>query len=660
MFTLSMRISFISLFVFAAHCAADTYISFESPLPSGLAPMGFIQDTSVPQQARITNQYGNLGVLMTNVALVNLGTGQATSGTNGIAPISGSGILDYGSPVSFTFVDPLNNTSPATTDYFAISTDRWGGSGNTTTVTGYDMNGNRLGSVSHLDTGGVTLTLQGIGKIHNIVVQSILLNHNSGGIALDDVRFGTVSSTNTPPQPVVGGPHTCSNASLAGNYGFTISGGVQSGSFIPFAEAGSLSADGNGNVSGSATASQAGQIIPRTFNGTYTVNLDCTGIAALSDSLGNSSNINFVILDNGREINFMEGDAGAVISGVAKPQASGCTIATMNGGYGYAVSGWTGTADAYVESGKVVSDGAGNLSLQATASQAGTIATGSSTGTYSVNSDCTGTATFTDSFGSYHLNLVVVDSGREVQFIQTDSGITISGSAKRLFGLPSDAIVNAASFSPNGVTPGSLFSIFGNGLATGTGQAKTLPLPNQLGGASVQVNGHPVPMYYVNPDQINAQMPLEVAPGPAQLKVTVAGTDSQMIPFTVAKAGPGIFTYGQNRAVVVNRNGQINDASTPAHVGEIVVAYLTGGGPVHGSGWLSGNGSPAGASAATLPVNISVGNQVAQVQYLGLTPGFVGLYQANFTIPKLPSGDHAVVVNVNGQDSNASNISIVQ
>src|SRR5690348_8166053 len=99
-----IRIIFLTQFLFIANCAADTVINFEPPLPSGLAAMSFWEDTPVVSQARITNQYGNLGILMKNVALVNLGSGQATSGTNGIAPISSSGTIDYGSTVTFTFV----------------------------------------------------------------------------------------------------------------------------------------------------------------------------------------------------------------------------------------------------------------------------------------------------------------------------------------------------------------------------------------------------------------------------------------------------------------------------------------------------------------------------------------------------------------------------
>jgi hypothetical protein len=195
----AIRITFLSLFLFIANCMADTIIDFEPPLPGGLAPVSFVEDTPVTPQARITTQYGNLGVLMANVALVDLGLGHATSGTNGIAGISALGTVDYGSPVVFTFVDPLNNTLPWVTDDFAISTDQLGGSLNTTTVSGYDIAGNLLGSVSHLETdGSVTLELQGVGAIHTIIVESTLMNHLNGGVGLDDARFGQM----LPPTPI--------------------------------------------------------------------------------------------------------------------------------------------------------------------------------------------------------------------------------------------------------------------------------------------------------------------------------------------------------------------------------------------------------------------------------------------------------------------------
>ena len=54
------------------------------------------------------------------------------------------------------------------------------------------------------------------------------------------------------------------------------------------------------------------------------------------------------------------------------------------------------------------------------------------TGTYSVKPDCTGklTATAGDN-GIIHRDLVIVDSGKEVEFVSTDAGVVIAGYMKK-------------------------------------------------------------------------------------------------------------------------------------------------------------------------------------------------------------------------------------
>jgi hypothetical protein len=434
-----------------------TLITFEPPLPSGLVAMSFLEDTAVTPQSRITNQYGNLGILMSNVALVDLGVGQADSGTNGIAPISSTGTIDYGSAATFTFVDPSNSSAPGVTDYFAIMTDRDGGSGNTTTVSGYDINGKFLGSASSPDIGGVTLQLQNIGQIHSVVVKSTLINHNSGGIALDNVQFGAVmlAASNPPPptQPVAGDSQSCTNANITGPYGYTISGLVFSnGGFVPVAESGSVTADGKGNLTGSGTFSQGGQIQSQAFNGTYTVNSDCTGTVTTTDSTG-PSHFTIVAVNNGQQILFIESDPMFAVSGSANQQQTSCTTESLNGAYGFAITGWTydssGNGWGFAESGKVVADN-GNLSMEGTVSETGAISSGTLVGNYSVDSNCTGTAALANSQGStFHFNFVLVSGGSQVQFIQTDSNTVISGSASTLGDVtpPTASIARVASGS---------------------------------------------------------------------------------------------------------------------------------------------------------------------------------------------------------------------
>ncbi|HEV2381606.1 MAG TPA: hypothetical protein VG206_17660 [Terriglobia bacterium] len=227
---------------------------------------------------------------------------------------------------------------------------------------------------------------------------------------------------------------TCTTATISGKYGYAIQGLIyQTGSLIPFAEAGSLTADGNGNFTGSEIYSE-GTPTPRSSYGTYTVNSDCTGAAHFADT---GSQVSFVVTANGQQVDFIESDAGTVISGTAKRQQTNCASGSISGAYGFALEGWyfdaSGLAWAFADSGKVVSDGAGRLSLADTTSYGGTVSSRAISGGALVNADCTGTASFTDSQGNTsHLNFVVVSGGREIQFIETDASTVISGGSSVL------------------------------------------------------------------------------------------------------------------------------------------------------------------------------------------------------------------------------------
>ena len=104
-----------------------------------------------------------------------------------------------------------------------------------------------------------------------------------------------------------------------------------------------------------------------------------------------------------------------------------CSAATLNGRYALTFSGYstTGAVPALtsasipvVGGGLVTFDGNGNLSASETVNLGGLIEPVNVTGTYAVNSDCTGT--FTTSHA--HLNLVIVRNGREILAVNTDPG----------------------------------------------------------------------------------------------------------------------------------------------------------------------------------------------------------------------------------------------
>ena len=114
---------------------------------------------------------------------------------------------------------------------------------------------------------------------------------------------------------------TCTVKSLRGSYGSSFS-GVTFPPLIPgdAVGVGRLSVAKDGAVEGTDVFSLNGMIIPRTLTGSLRVNPDCTGTAVLEDSTGFVIDLSFVVVDRGREIVFIQTNAGAAVTGVLKKQ----------------------------------------------------------------------------------------------------------------------------------------------------------------------------------------------------------------------------------------------------------------------------------------------------------------------------------------------------
>jgi hypothetical protein len=252
------------------------------------------------------------------------------------------------------------------------------------------------------------------------------------------------AARNSHAQPVT---HTCTNASITGNYGYSLSGLVVSTGQAPFVAAGTMTFDGSGNLTGKDTATE-GSSVSRTFTGTYSMNADCSGTVTVLDSLGTTSQYNVLMAAD--RIQFVETDTGTIVAGEAKRKRTVCVVQDITGTYDFAVTGWfysNSSPLAYADAGKLTADGGGAFSLVDVVSQGGTITSRTVPGTYAVNADCTGLATFNDpNLGPSHANFTVVASGREMQFIQTDPNTVVSGSATRQFN-PAGVLSHIASGS---------------------------------------------------------------------------------------------------------------------------------------------------------------------------------------------------------------------
>jgi uncharacterized protein (TIGR03437 family) len=200
--------------------------------------------------------------------------------------------------------------------------------------------------------------------------------------------------------------------------------------------------------------------------------------------------------------------------------------------------------------------------------------------------------------------------------------------------------VNAASNRP-GLSPGSLASIYGTGLATETRAATALPLPTEMGGVTILINGRPAPLLFVSPGQINLQVPWETNTGNATIAGLAGGIPGNSIRAEVRSAAPGIFVLPGGAGVVTRPDNSLITAELPAAAGDVLIIYATGLGPVT-QRIISGAPAPPNPLAGVRDANISVrfGDVAAQeVFFAGLTPGFVGLYQVNVRVPPgIPAG----------------------
>lgn len=112
-----------------------------------------------------------------------------------------------------------------------------------------------------------------------------------------------------------------------------------------------------------------------------------------------------------------------------------CNASDLVGAYGFSLKGTNTVANVpFAITGRFASGGKGALTGTATQSVNGIIAKMGFSATYAIDPDCTGTATLTFDDGvQASLSFVLVSDGREILFIDSDTGTVEQGSAKKMF-----------------------------------------------------------------------------------------------------------------------------------------------------------------------------------------------------------------------------------
>ncbi len=224
--------------------------------------------------------------------------------------------------------------------------------------------------------------------------------------------------------------------------------------------------------------------------------------------------------------------------------------------------------------------------------------------------------------------------------------VFIADSANRVvIHYPGLSALNAANFLfPNLLAPGMIAALYSTGnfhqFGTASQSAAALPLPTALNGIQVLFNSTPVPLFFAGTDQINFQVP-NLAPqsGTADIQVLEAATGRLLGDSLVQMnaADPGLFTQagnGSGAASAVNEDGTLNTQSNPAIAGHYITLYGTGIGYIPGA--PPDGQAPTGAVSAPRAPTVFIDPYTitgSAIQYSGLAPSLVGVWQINVQIP---------------------------
>jgi uncharacterized protein (TIGR03437 family) len=282
-------------------------------------------------------------------------------------------------------------------------------------------------------------------------------------------------------------------------------------------------------------------------------------------------------------------------------------------------------------------------------------------------------------------NLYVADTQNNVVRM-----LTVNGSSPcALQGPPS--ISSALSLGQYGAfnavaAPGSWIEIHGTNLAADTREWSNqapyndfsgVNAPTQLDRTSVEISNAAAFVEYISPTQLNVQVPSNVATGSQQLTVSTALGTSAPFSLQIDTVEPGLYappqiSIGGKQYVgalfppdltnwVLPTGAIPGFTSHPASAGDIVVLYGIGfGGVTIGSqanSMLAGQIVPGQNTLTATSFQILFGQTPAVLQYWGLAPGAVGLYQFNVVVPSgLGSGTVPISfsMTVNGQTVNSS------
>ncbi|MBK5294906.1 MAG: hypothetical protein JJE04_24910 [Acidobacteriia bacterium] len=210
---------------------------------------------------------------------------------------------------------------------------------------------------------------------------------------------------------------------------------------------------------------------------------------------------------------------------------------------------------------------------------------------------------------------------------------------------------NTASGERGAVVGGSIYTMVGTGIAPdlkGCSIANVImgPLPTRLAGVEILFGSSPAPIYNVcnidGRESVTMQAPFDLVGGGTVAVTVRVGTGSSVVNnVQVLLLQPGIFettdAQGRRYVAALRPNGSYVTPENPARYGEIIRAYITGGGQVTPNAITGVTGVPGQNMIA--PVLVGINDSGVRLVSSTYAVGSVGLYEIAFEItPGIASG----------------------
>ena len=206
-----------------------------------------------------------------------------------------------------------------------------------------------------------------------------------------------------------------------------------------------------------------------------------------------------------------------------------------------------------------------------------------------------------------------------------------------------DSIVNTVTAEAGSYAPNAFLTIYGQNLsfvtrAINASDLAANALPTALTGTGVRVliNALPTYIWSVSPTQVVLLVPSFWTAGPATLQLEVNGIAGPEVQIMLNATAPGLFLNADGSVTARHLDYSLISTDSPTYDGELIILYAGGLGPVSPvvpSGQIPQVASQLTDASSFLVWLDGVPVDPSLIEYVGVAPGWAGLYVINLRLP---------------------------